>query len=70
MPIERAASIWPRSIDWIPARNTSAAYAPVFNAKMRMATTNVEIRIPNPNSSMKYPVISCQISGVPRKKLM
>ena len=32
MPTDLAASSCPRSIDWIPARNTSAEYAPVFSA--------------------------------------
>lgn len=37
MPSECAASVWPGSTDWIPARTISLAYAASFNPSARSA---------------------------------
>ncbi len=40
MPSDIAASIWPRSIDWMAPRTISAPYAPKFRPSTTMPATS------------------------------
>src|SRR4051812_17183807 len=46
MPTARAASHWPRSIDWMPARKTSAKNAADWIEKVTQAARNGVISMP------------------------
>ena len=41
-PSERAASVWPRSMDWMPERKTSDIYAPELKISATAMQVNLE----------------------------
>ena len=70
MPIARAASHWPRSIDWMPARNTSAKNAADWIEKVTAPATNGVISMPTSIGRAKKNQKSWTSGGVVRNTSM
>ena len=67
MPMERAASVWPASIDCRPARTISEMKPPELKASATTALQNGVNSKPK-RGSAKYTRKICTSAGVPRTK--